>query len=202
MTERVDRFFDAILNKEDISEFVDPEFLNMPYHLPLGGMRTPFLTWLHRGGIMYSPEITKRLVDAKADINIRGKYGQTIIHEFVGLDYPKNLQACIDFGANVNLVDIHNATPLDYVLKGHLGFGKIMCKALIRAGANVLLNQKQKEGAVSEILCIVTKYRRRFAACKSTQLAFQRCARRHQMVPDMVRLIGSLIWATRFFSEW
>lgn len=202
MTERVDRFFDAIWNKEDISEFVDPEFLNMPYSVPLTGLRTPFLTWLHRGGLMYSPEITKRLVDAKADINLQGKYGQTIIHEFINLDYPNNLHACIDLGANVNITDNDNCTPLELVLKKSVVFGKIMCKALIRAGANVLLNQKQKEGAVSEILCIVTKYRRRFAACKSTQLAFQRCARRHQMVPDMVRLIGSLIWATRFFSEW
>lgn len=198
MTERVDRFFETLHCNGDIEEFLDPEFLNTPYTVLPTTLRTPFLTWLHRGGLTCAPETAKRLVDAKADINFRGRYGQTIVHEFISLDYPNNLQKCIEFGANVNIADNDNKTPLEYILPGNLTFGKHMCEALIRAGANVILNQKQKQGAVLEILDIVTKYRRRFAACKSTQLAFQRCARHHRMVPDMMRLISELIWATKW----
>jgi hypothetical protein len=52
---------------------------------------------------------------------------------------------------------------------------------------------------------VIAKYRRRFAACRMAQRAFTLVFTHHRkgaLAPDMVRLIGSMIWDTRYIKRW
>jgi ankyrin repeat protein len=69
------------------------------------------------------PEITKRLIDAGAEVNARSRYGDSALHNLVGsvdkdssaefIDHVAQcMQLLIDAGADVQLTDDHGRTPL------------------------------------------------------------------------------------------
>jgi hypothetical protein len=136
---------------------------------------------------------------------LTGYLDDTILHYFVRLNDPVRLEHSILLGANVQLRNKQGLTPMDLIVfEGpYVSYKRLMCKALIRGGADVLTDYSDHPDDI--VQRVLNKFRRRFAACKLTQSAFIRVFRHHcpnVLVPDMMRVIGAMIWSTRTTFKW
>jgi len=74
--------------------------------------RTPLYEAVHSGQLSRGKNTLPLLLAAGADMKIRYRYGQTIVHEAVDNDNPDALQILIKAGAEVDAKDEHGKTPL------------------------------------------------------------------------------------------
>ncbi|HEV8268152.1 MAG TPA: ankyrin repeat domain-containing protein, partial [Thermoanaerobaculia bacterium] len=74
--------------------------------------RTPLYESVHSGQLSRGKNTLPLLIGAGADLKIRYRYGQTIVHEAVDNDNPDALQILIKAGAEVDAKDEHGKTPL------------------------------------------------------------------------------------------
>lgn len=151
----------------------------------------------------YEPGI-RRLLEAKAEVNYhRGKFGGTPLHSVVEWENITFLALLLEHKANVNACNHRGETPLHYLAtllgdtEDDVACIESQCRLLVKNGADLCARNKQ--GKLPQYEGVIA-YRQSFAACKMAQRAWLRIFGVHRqgvLVPDMVRMIGDMIWACR-----
>jgi hypothetical protein len=136
----------------------------------------------------------RRLLEAKAEVNYMYNRDRRMspLHRAVDFSQIDSVNLLLRYNADINARDADGYTPLAYLgpNDGHLAH------LLFEYGADPLLCKSPSWFQ----LPFVSRYRRAFARCRLAQRAWLRIFlvhRRDTLVPDMVRLIGDVIWKTR-----
>lgn len=134
----------------------------------------------------------KALLDAKAEVNYHyGKYRMTPLNRASDFSQRDVVALLLQHRADVNARDREDWTAIHSVSDDEI------CRLLVENGAD--LNARDNKGRLPQYEGAIA-YRRAFAACKLAQRAWLRIFNVHRrgvLVPDMVRLIGDMIWASR-----
>ena len=139
----------------------------------------------------------RRLLEAKAEVNYMYSRDRHLspLHRAVDCSQSDSVALLLRYNADINARDADGYTPLAYLGPND---GPI-AHLLFEYGSDPLLCKS----ASWFQLPFVTRYRRAFARCRLAQRAWLRIFlvhRRGALVPDVVRLIGDVIWITRV--EW
>ena len=94
-------------------------------------------------------EIVKLLLEARADVNIKDKYGEAALIYTLKYGYTEIVELLIEAGANVNIKDKDGLTALIYALKnGNLDIAKL----LIEKGADINFKNKKGKNSLDYII--------------------------------------------------
>jgi hypothetical protein len=99
------------------------------------------------------PEVVKVLIDAGADVNQAGEYGQTMVMLASDLKHLEILQMLIDAGADVNRPNEYKIAPLATAAEQG---GKEVVELLLKAGAKV--NARNTYGGTALQVAVLRGY--------------------------------------------
>jgi ankyrin repeat protein len=164
--------------------------------------RTPLSVAVREGPYLQTMRL---LVDYGADPNIPDTYGGTPLHDACEVGLPDVINFLLSAGANVNAVDAHNRTPLQYALWTTLIRGSLaeVVTLLLNAGANPVAVDAEGNSVLDyanrlrhpRITALITEAIRQYRIRERVQAAF--VAQESGLPTDIARNIGTFLGGRR-----